>query len=110
MDPWITLNNPEQLHKISNDNSGAYFIIFKHSTRCSLSSMIYDRLKARLKVNAPVYYLDLLQFRTLSQLVSEIFQVAHESPQILIIQNGKCIYHESHSGIVPSDIEKELSN
>ena len=76
-----------------------YVFIFKHSTRCSISRMALDRLERNLKVNAPAYYLDLLSYRELSNLISERFSVQHESPQVLIIKNGACTLHASHNAI-----------
>jgi len=61
------------------------------------------------KKNAPegidFYYLDLIKFRKLSNKIAEDFKVSHQSPQVLIIDHGKCIYDESHSGITMDDIE-----
>jgi bacillithiol system protein YtxJ len=70
-------------------------VIFKHSTRCSISSMALDRLiRGGLKQN--FYFLDLLQHRDLSQRIAEIFSVHHESPQLLLIRKGECIFEASH--------------
>jgi len=109
MESWITLDNPEQIRIIASDKSDMYFIIFKHSTRCSLSDMIYRRLSSKLKITVPFYFLDLIRHRDLSNLISVTFGIQHESPQVLIIKNGKCIYHESHSGIVPGEIANAVA-
>jgi bacillithiol system protein YtxJ len=50
------------------------------------------------------HYLDLLQFRPVSNQIAEQFNIHHESPQILLIKNGECIYEESHNGIDPEEI------
>lgn len=79
--------------------------IFKHSTRCSISSMVKSRLeKASPSGDVDFYYLDLIAHRALSNKVAETFNVYHESPQILLIRNGECIYDESHLGISMDDI------
>lgn len=97
---WIALHSEEQLIDIKERSSTRPQIIFKHSTRCSISSMAKNRLD---KSNAPAemdfYYLDLIKFRNISNKITEDFKVYHESPQILLIKNGECIYDESHSGI-----------
>ena len=52
------------------------------------------------------YCLDLLKNRDISNTIADMFDVYHESPQILLIKNGKCTYDESHSGIDMNDIEE----
>lgn len=80
-------------------------VIFKHSTRCSISSVAFQRLqKAQQPDGIDFHYLDLLAHRPLSNKVAEVFKVHHESPQVLVIKDGKCIYDESHLGISMMDI------
>lgn len=86
-------------------------LIFKHSTRCAISMMAFQRFKRGWDIpmeQFPVYYLDILQNRGISNLVSEQFGVQHESPQVLVIKDGICVYNTSHNGISPAVIEQEL--
>jgi bacillithiol system protein YtxJ len=53
------------------------------------------------------YYLDLIKHRDVSNAIASLFQVHHESPQILVIKNGECIYEESHYGIMMDDIVEQ---
>jgi bacillithiol system protein YtxJ len=111
---WIALNNPEQLEEIlelscSSDHQGV--LIFKHSTRCSISHMALSRLERNWKpetVNTPSYLLDLLAYPEISRLISQKFEVQHESPQVLLIRNAKCVYYASHNAISYDDIEEML--
>ena len=97
---WITLNSINQLSQIQQQSALRPQVIFKHSSRCSISSMVLKRLE---REGAPdsmdFYFLDLIKNRDISNQVSEIFSVSHESPQILLIKNGECVYDESHYGI-----------
>lgn len=107
---WIDLTSNEQLDSIVLNSAQKPQLIFKHSTRCSISSVIKNRLqKSFPKPGIDFYYLDLLQFRSLSNLVAERFHVQHESPQVLLIKNGECIYEESHNGIHMDEIEEQAS-
>ncbi len=105
---WININEEEQLEKLKALSSDRPQLIFKHSTRCSISSMAKNRLE---KVDAPLgidfYYLDLIQYRNISQKIAQDFIVSHESPQVLLIKNGECIYDESHSGINMEEIAEQ---
>ena len=107
MSQALELNLPteqavDELLIISSQNPGKAYAIFKHSTRCNISSMALNRMDKTdffEKFNVPFYYLDLIQFRNVSNYVAQKLQVEHESPQLLIIKNGKCIASETHNGI-----------
>jgi monothiol bacilliredoxin len=103
---WIPLTDEKQLEEIAINSKDAPQVIFKHSTRCSISSMAKNRLD---KKNAPdrinFYFLDLIKYRSLSNKIAQQFAVSHQSPQVLVIQNGECVYNESHSGIDFEEIE-----
>lgn len=102
---WIHLSDEEQLRQLISKSTSTPQVIFKHSTRCSISSVAFQRLqKAQQPSGIDFYYLDLLAHRPLSNKVSETFKVHHESPQILVIRDGKCIYDESHLAISMVDI------
>lgn len=102
---WIHLTDEEQLKQLVTKSHLKPQVIFKHSTRCSISAVALQRLQ---KVSQPsdidFYFLDLLSYRSLSNAIAEAFAVTHESPQILLIQNGECVYDESHMGIRMNEI------
>ena len=102
---WILLTTEIQLQHIIEHSATKPQLIFKHSSRCSISSMAKNRLERNFQpVNIDFYFLDLLAHRPLSHHVAEVFNVAHESPQILLIKDGRCVYDESHTGISMEDI------
>jgi bacillithiol system protein YtxJ len=105
---WIELNNEEQLNTIKELSNDKPQLIFKHSTRCNISNMAKGRLeRCTQPENIDFYYLDLIKNRQLSNKVAENFSVFHESPQVLLIKNGACVYDESHSGIMMDDIVEQ---
>lgn len=105
---WIIMNSPQQLEDIREKSKTKPQVIFKHSIRCSISSMAKSRLeRSKMPENIDFYYLDLINYRALSNQLSEDFDVLHESPQVLVIKGGKCVYDESHSAIRMEDIVKE---
>jgi len=97
------INQLSELISISQEQSPKQttVLVFKHSTRCSISSMALSRLESKWvdRDDIKTYYLDLLAHRDISNELASIFGVEHASPQVLLIQNGKCIYHNSHSAI-----------
>jgi bacillithiol system protein YtxJ len=67
--------------------------------------LVKNRLERSRQPDAiDFYYLDLIRFRPVSSKVADTFGVDHESPQILLIRNGQCVYDESHMGITMDDI------
>ncbi len=54
------------------------------------------------------HYLDLINYRSLSNKIAETFGVNHESPQVLIIKDGTCVFDESHMGISMADIADQV--
>lgn len=107
---WIDLADEAQLTAIKQESTEKPVVIFKHSTRCSISVMVKNRLdKAEQPDNVKFYYLDLLQHRNISNKIAEDFQVHHESPQVLLIKNGECIYEESHNGIFMEEIAEQIA-
>lgn len=107
---WIPLTDLAQLESISKSSFEKPQVIFKHSTRCSISSMALNRLeRENVPSNANFYFLDLIKYRSVSTAIAEQFDVFHESPQILVIKNGECIYDESHQGIQMNEIAAQVA-
>lgn len=107
---WIPLTKEEQLSLILERSATVPQVIFKHSTRCSVSSMVLSRLeRADTPETVDFYFLDLLNYRTISNKIAEEFAVFHESPQVLMIKNGACIYDESHMGISMDELSEQAT-
>jgi len=105
---WIDLTTASQLSDIKDRSKNKPQVIFKHSTRCSISGVAKSRLeRAASSEKIDFYFLDLIKNRDISNKIAEEFSVYHESPQVLVIKNGECIYDESHSGINMNDIEEQ---
>ena len=109
---WNNLDSAEKLNSLHNESKENKIIIFKHSTRCSISSMALSRFERNFKEeelkDAKAYFLDLITFRNLSNQIADTYNVRHESPQVLVISNGECIYNASHSGISYNEIIDQL--
>ncbi|MGL5889375.1 MAG: bacillithiol system redox-active protein YtxJ [Bacteroidia bacterium] len=105
----VSLEQSSQLTDLVN--LGRPVLIFKHSTRCSISSMAWDRLRRNWNETVkdiPVYYLDLLNYRAISAEIAERFNIPHESPQALLISNGQCVWNASHSAISVQELSEAI--
>ncbi len=109
---WNKLTQAAQIAEIKSLSESTPVMIFKHSTRCSVSGMSLDRLLRHWKhedgEKVVPYVLDLISFRELSNLVANEFGVPHESPQVIVVKNGKAVYDNSHFGISYPDIMEQV--
>ena len=97
---WINLTTMSELDKIKDDSCQNPQFIFKHSIRCSISKMVLSRFEStNYSASLSVYLLDLLNYRDLSNQIADDFNVKHESPQLLVIKDGECYKHSSHTSI-----------
>lgn len=110
---WIELNSLEQLEEIVRESIQNTVLIYKHSTRCNISRTTLDRLERNYKAEempgVKAYYLDLISYREISNAVAQKFGIEHESPQALLIKNGKATYTASHFEIDYRAIQKHLN-
>lgn len=107
---WIQLTTSDQLESALNATTNQPALFFKHSTRCSISTMALSRFEANWnnEVACDLYFLDLIAYRDLSNLLAEKTHVVHQSPQVIVINNGQVVYNESHNGIRAQEIEAKL--
>ena len=97
---WLPLSTHDVLESLIQQSFSEQVAVFKHSTRCSISRMIKERVERSAPQNhMPTYYLDLLEYREISNAIASRFNVQHESPQLLILRNGICTSHASHSAV-----------
>lgn len=106
---WNRLENMSQLDKITEESYHTPIVIFKHSTRCSISRMALKQFELTFDLPHLVtpYFLDLLEYRDISNEIAARFGVIHQSPQIILIKDGKAVFDASHEQIDVHDL-KEL--
>jgi bacillithiol system protein YtxJ len=105
---WINITDLSDLDRIKNESFEHNVLLFKHSTSCSISLTALNRLERNWKEEDSEklnpFYLDLLNHRDVSNAIAEIYGIEHQSPQVLVIKDGKCIYTETHYGISYEDL------
>ena len=108
---WIPLESVDQFQQIIERSKEVPCVIFKHSTRCSISSMAKFRLEGDWDISESkleAYYLDLIAHRNISDYISEELSVYHESPQVILLKDGEVVYDESHLDITIDDLKESL--
>jgi bacillithiol system protein YtxJ len=107
---WIPLQDLGQLNEIMNFSNEKPVVIFKHSTRCSVSRFALKQFENEFDLEDKVdaYFLDLLEHRAISNEIASRFGVYHQSPQLLLIKDGKSVYDVSHSDIDAGELKGKL--
>lgn len=106
---FFTLDRMEQFDEIDLISQTKPVVIFKHSTRCSISRMALKQFETEFnfpKEKIDWYLLDLLNYRDLSNEIASRYNVVHQSPQIVVIRNGKALFNESHENIAADDLKQ----
>ena len=107
---WIPLQFAGQLDEMVAISDQKPAVIFKHSSRCSISRFALKQFEKEfvLEDRVDAYFLDLLEYRDISNEIASRFGVYHQSPQLLLIKNGKSVYDASHDAIDAGDLVKRL--
>jgi len=110
--PLVTINQLAEIDELSNKPRINGVLIFKHSTRCSVSFFALKHLISEWnfhETEVPVYFLDLLSYRAISNQIAVHYGVEHESPQILLIKKGKCVGNASHNFVSVNTVQGWLN-
>lgn len=108
---WQNLTELTELDDIIEASKSTPVLILKHSTRCSISIMAKRELDTNWDIETSdlnTYYLDLLKYRPISNQIAEVFDIQHQSPQVLLIKDGVCVYSATHSDINARTIKQQL--
>lgn len=106
---WLPLTTIDGLKDLEKTSKTQSVLIFKHSTRCGISSIVmkqFESLFSQEYQNLKVYYLDILNYRTISDQIEYSFKIPHESPQLIVLKNGISVYNASHYDITLVDLSR----
>jgi bacillithiol system protein YtxJ len=107
---WNTLDSIAQVDALINESNDNKIVIFKNSTSCGISRMVLKNFQREVDSmdtdSIKFYLLDLLSYRSVSTYIAEKLDVRHESPQMIILQDGKVVHHDSHNSITASSALK----
>jgi bacillithiol system protein YtxJ len=96
--PWKPLQDIDQINELLEASKHQTIIIFKHSTRCGTSRAVIKNFEQdqKSRLDVAFYYLDLLNYRAVSNAVASQLQVNHQSPQVIVLKDGAVVAHDSH--------------
>jgi bacillithiol system protein YtxJ len=107
---WNQLKSLNQLDEIIQQSAEKPVVIFKHSTRCSISRMALRQFESEFDLQDKVtaYFLDLISYRDISNEIANRFGVVHQSPQLIVIRDGKAVYDTSHGDIDAATLKSKV--
>jgi bacillithiol system protein YtxJ len=104
---WTEIHSVDELHEIWDNSLEKPAVFFKHSTRCSISSMALRAFERNwLSDGTQLFFIDLIANRDVSNLLAELSKVEHQSPQIIVTNNQKVLYSDSHGTIDAEKVQK----
>ena len=109
---WLELRSTKDVDNVITQSFSVPCLIFKHSTRCEISAIAKFRLEddwAFEEDTVEAYFLDLINFRQVSNYIAESFSVHHESPQALLIHKGECVFDVTHLDITVPELQEALA-
>ena len=106
---WNKLENISDIDEIIDQSELNTIVIFKHSTRCGISSSVLRRFEKQTNPQTDgtdFFLLNVIKHRNISNEISKRLSIHHESPQLVIIKNREVIAHDSHYDILNMDLTR----
>ena len=106
---FIDIDSEEKLEEVFRAGKA---VLFKHSTACGVSAVVYKEMEkfARENPGVPVYLLGVREQRDLSTKVQGVFGIQHESPQAIVIKDGKAVWNDSHSAVTAEAVGNQIKD
>lgn len=109
---WNYLESMEDLDAAEELSNEKIVVLFKHSTRCSISRFVLKQFENTFDISEDkmqLYFLDLIEYRPISSEIAERFEVTHQSPQMIVLKNGKAVFNSSHESIDANDLAQFIT-
>ena len=104
---FFKIDNRETLDKLITDSKTKPIIIFKHSTACGISSAAYREME---KLEGQVNLLEVQSARDVSRELANITGIRHETPQVIVLRDGKAVWNASHFDVKAGAVLKALES
>ncbi|MFN5223127.1 MAG: bacillithiol system redox-active protein YtxJ [Bacteroidota bacterium] len=103
---WQQISGASELEGLLSTSDTV--ILFKHSERCVVSRMAKRSFEAEYDGATPVYLVNVIEERPISNQIAQVTHITHQSPQVLVIKGGQCVFHVSHDHINAEEVKKHL--
>jgi len=103
---FFKIDNHAALENLLSDSTKKPVIVFKHSNACSISARAYREMEKLDDVNI----LEVQSARAISNEVADLTGVRHETPQVIVLRDGKAVWNASHFDVVAADVRKAVES
>lgn len=93
--------NLDQWQDILDLSKEKTVFIFKHSSRCGISSVVLNRFEKQISEKGESYfYIHIQAYRDISNWLAQELNIRHESPQLIVLKNREAVAHDSHYALL----------
>lgn len=110
-DKFKELHTIEDLNQALSESGGQPVLFFKHSLTCPISSRAFSEFNSYLETADPAVSYNLITVQTAPKVSAEAasrLEIEHESPQAILVSNGRQVWNASHFGITASSIDQAI--
>lgn len=104
---FLRIDNHETLNRLITDSRTKPVVIFKHSTACGISSAAYREME---KLEGQVNLLEVQSARDVSREIADLTGIRHETPQVIVLKDGKAVWNASHFDVKAGAVLKALES
>ena len=104
---FFEIDDRTALESLMTDSNQKPVIVFKHSNACSISARAYREME---KVEADVNILVVQSAREVSRELANLTGVRHETPQVIVLRDGKAVWNASHFDVQAGAVAKALES
>ena len=101
------IQSTEELSSLIEKSNDEAVVLFKHSTTCPISAGVYHEIS---NADVDINLIIVQHARNVSTELAEKTGVRHESPQAIVLKNGKVVYHASHYDVTASEVEASIKS
>ncbi|HOJ70137.1 MAG TPA: bacillithiol system redox-active protein YtxJ [Candidatus Hydrogenedentes bacterium] len=108
---WTEITTPETLETILSRQGDLPVLLFKHSTRCPISARALRAVESWLAEHPNLVHpcrILVVEHRAVSNLAAERLGIRHESPQAMLLRDGRVVWHASHLSIQGDALDAAL--
>ena len=102
---FTKLESTERLAELFESSNEKPVVLFKHSVTCPISADVYNEVS---NADAEINLVVVQSARNISNAIAERTGIRHQSPQALVLKNGKAVYHASHYDVTAEEINAKL--
>lgn len=108
----LRLRQAQDFEQLLEQSKSAPVVIFKHSTQCAISDQAYQEFERFVQTAGELVFgmVLVIEDREVSNMIAARLGVRHESPQVILIENGRPKWNASHWRITIEALSEAVRN